>query len=181
MPWKLNIDDGFVTIMEKYERGIGMKFVDIIINNGWVVGIGTGIIVYIITSIITNKFSKKGRIEKANRVVLDRLRAYIVNNGVPSIIVFNAVKNTIADEHKVLANELLDMKKICEYLIAEIIGNTYIPTENQKNGVEILERWISENESEILGGENNKFTRKYEIIAAVISVLVGMITGMISK
>lgn len=156
-----------------------MNLFELIINNAWVVGIGTGVIVYLLTSVITNKFSRKGRIAKANKIIINTLRGYIVNNGVPSETVFNAIKNVMASEYKVTSKELLETKELCECLIAEIIGNTYIPTDNQKSSIEVLEKWIEQNgvdkkttNSYEIPGRFFELTNILEVILAIISVIL---------
>ena len=105
-----------------------------ILSNAWVVSIISGIIVFFLTNtiiMIQNKRKHKKQINDANTMVLNRLRGYVVDNGLPQKDIINAVKSSTAREYDIRFNELLGIKELCEELITDIIGNTYISNENK--------------------------------------------------
>ena len=93
------------------------------LSNSWVVSIASGIIVFILTNLfinIKNKRKYKKQIYDANIMILNHLRRYVVDNGLPKTEVIEAVKSSIAREYAVKCEELLNVKSICEELVKDI-------------------------------------------------------------
>lgn len=118
------------------------------LSNAWVVSIISGIIVFFLTNaiiIFQNRRKHKKQINDANTTILNRLRGYVVDNGLPQREVINAVKSSTAREYNVKYDELLKIKEFCEELITDIIGNIYISNENKVKYIDMLQDYLKEN------------------------------------
>lgn len=165
-----------------------------ILNNAWVTGIGTGLISSIIVYFLTNFLLKKNgekeywdRVNKANIEFINYLRSYVLNNGVPSEVIFEAVRDALVREYGVKENHLYCNSEICEEFVIEIIGNTYVPNDNKiillKKLEDYLEQSKKENESIEVSSEKNielseKFVNTISFISAIITI-VSFILGTI--
>ena len=117
------------------------------LSNSWVVSIISGIIVFIITSLFMgfqDKRHNKKKVSDANIMILNHLRSYVVDNGLPEIEIVDALKNSIAREYDVKYEELLSTKFVCEDLVKDILGNNYISNDNQKKYITMLYNYINQ-------------------------------------
>lgn len=117
------------------------------LSNSWVVSIISGILVFFITNsviMLQNRRKHKKQINDANTMVLNRLRGYVVDNGLPQNEVINAVKASTGREYNVKYNELLKTNEFCEELITDIIGNIYISNDNKVKYINNLQEYLSE-------------------------------------
>lgn len=82
------------------------------LSNSWVVSIISGILVFFITNaliLLQNRRKHKKQIKDANSMVLNHLRGYVVDNGLPDNKIINAVKASIAREYDIKYEELLSI------------------------------------------------------------------------
>ena len=117
------------------------------LSNSWVVSIISGIIVFFLTNAIImlqNRRKHKKQISDANLKVLNRLRGYVVDNGLPPKEIINAIKASTAREHDIKFEELLCIKEICEELITDIISNIYISNDNKIRYLDMLQNYLKE-------------------------------------
>lgn len=105
-------------------------------QNQWVVGIGAGIVSGFIVFFVSKLFlRRKDRsehmklIEIANTELLNSLKPYVAEKGLPEYGIVNAVIISVAREYKVKMEELFSIRVICEELIREIIGNAYVSSD----------------------------------------------------
>lgn len=115
------------------------------LSNSWVVSIISGIIVFVITNaviLLQNKRKHKKQIKDANLMILNRLRGYVVDNGLPQREIVNAIKSSIAREYDIKYEELLSIRELCEDLITDIIGNIYISNDNKVKYINILQEYL---------------------------------------
>lgn len=155
------------------------------LSNSWVVSIISGILVFFVTNffvILKSKRESRKQIYDANTRVLNHIRGYVVDNGLPSQIIIESVKKSIAREYNIKYNDLLSTKELCEELIKDIIGNIYISNDNRKIYINMLEEYLIQNngiddsEDEDI---NKKYdTRTYEYISTVISIIAGLISAL---
>lgn len=120
------------------------------LSNSWVVSILSGILVFFITNsviMLQNRRKHKKQINDANNAILNRLRGYVVDNGLPQNEVINAVKASTSREYNVKYNELLKTNEFCEELITDIIGNIYISNDNKVKYIDILQKYLSEKDN----------------------------------
>lgn len=118
------------------------------LSNSWVVSIISGIIVFFLTNaiiMIQNRRKHQKQISDANTMALNRLRGYVVDNGLPPKEIINAIKSSTSREHDIKFEELLSVEEICEELITDIISNIYISNENKIRYVNMLQNYLKEN------------------------------------
>lgn len=154
-------------------------------TNEWTISIISGILVFLITNTFINfqdKKHKRKQIFDANTMLLNHLRGYVVDNGIPPREIINAVKASIAREYNIKYDELLSIKSICEELVKDIIGNTYISNDSQKKYIDMLQNYLKQNDE--LENENKPLPtslsksekRVYERISIIISIIASIAT-----
>ncbi len=118
------------------------------LSNAWVVSIISGILVFFITNsiiMLQNRRKHKKQIKDANIMILNRLRGYVVDNGLPPKEIINAVKSSTAREYNIKPEDLLSIKEFCEELITDIVGNIYISNDNKVKYINILHDYLKQN------------------------------------
>lgn len=118
------------------------------LSNSWVVSIISGLIVFLFTNAIImlqNRRKHKKQIKEANLMVLNRIRGYVVDNGLPKKEIIEAVKASTSREYGTKYNELLSIREFCEELITDIIGNIYISNDNKVKYLNTLQEYLQEN------------------------------------
>lgn len=173
-----------------------------LLSNSWVVSIISGILVFFITNAIImlqNKRKHKKQIKDANSMVLNRIRGYVVDNGLPQKEVIEAVKSATSREYEIKYNELLSIREFCEELIADIIGNTYISNDNKVKYLNTLQEYLKENlkesdKSHEQSSENNNtlhkikkirrknyyIKQKYSVGSSIAEIILPMIISVVT-
>lgn len=161
------------------------------LSNSWVVSIISGVIVFFLTNafiMLQNRRKYKKQIKDANIMILNRIRGYVVDNGLPQKEVIKAVKSSTSREYNVKYDELLSIREFCEELITDIIGNIYISNDNKVKYINTLQEYLQNNlnESTNLNErnlENNNNHKEIEIEIGMnrrISSLVNMILPILA-
>lgn len=126
-----------------------MELIKNIMNNQWVVNIGTGMVVYIITTIISkvilNKATdneKQKQIQKANNEIIRILKPYVVEKNILTEIIINSVKKSVAREYNLLPEEIYSVKDICEELTREILQSAYVDNQTKTEYISYLNNVI---------------------------------------
>lgn len=157
-------------------------------QNAWVIGIAggtiSGIIVYYITVYVLDRKKKhdlRRNITYANNAVLDILRPYIANSGLPDKKELEAIINSISRQYGVKCCQMNPITVFYEDLVVEFIGNLYIPDEVKKKNIEkLLENIdILKNEEAIKSEQEQKQTVKGKTVQ-IIGVLVGTLSATLS-
>ena len=155
------------------------------LSNSWVVSIVSGILVFIFTNLfinVKNRSQSKKQINDANVNVLNYIRGYVVDNGLPNQKIIEAVKKSVAREYNIKYVDLLSIRELCEELVKDIIGNIYISNESRKKYITMLEDYLEQNKNiDDKNNENNieKYGGKtYEYLSIVISLIAGTITAI---
>ncbi|MEX6587139.1 hypothetical protein [Paraclostridium bifermentans] len=119
------------------------------LENPWVVGIGGGIISGIIVFYISNWMMNKKdsneyirKIELANDEVINMLKPYIADVGLPNGKVLDSIISSVARKYKIEINKMFTVKIICEELIREIISNVYVSNDKKNEYTEQLSEHI---------------------------------------
>ena len=109
-----------------------------IFQNTWFVGISTGIISGILVFFLTKwMMDKKGKTEyykqvkNANHTVINSLKPYIADQGLPTIDIFEALISSLAREFGVDEKDMYSVGSYCEELIREIISDVYVSNEKK--------------------------------------------------
>ena len=153
------------------------------LSNSWVVSIISGILVFFVTNffvIVKSKRESRKQIYDANTMVLNHIRGYVVDNGLPSQKAIEAVKSSVAREYNIKFTDLLSTKELCEELVKDIIGNIYISNDNKKTYINMLEKYLEQNEDineldeKSINEEYNGGTPEY--IPTVISIIASIFT-----
>ena len=109
-----------MTVIIKKMRCIKVKE---FFSNAWVVSIVSGIIVFIITNafiMFQDKKHNKKQVFDANVMILNHLRSYVVDNGLPQVEIIEALKYSIAREYNIRYEELLTTTSVCEDLTKDL-------------------------------------------------------------
>lgn len=162
-------------------------FIDFM-QNAWVIGIAggtiSGIIVYYITIYVLDRKKRsdyKRDITYANNAVLDVLRPYIANSGLPSKKELEVIINSISRQYGVKSNEMYSLTAFYEDLVLEFIGNLYIPDEVKKKNIENLLENINTMTNETSNkSEQEQVQTKKEKTVQIIGVLVGTLSAIVS-
>lgn len=157
------------------------------LSNSWVVSIISGIIVFVLTNIfidIKNRSKYKKQIYDANIMILNHLRGYVVDNGLPKVEIIEAVKSSIAREYIVKSDDLLCVKSICEELVKDIIGNTYISNDNKKKYIEMLQNYLTTNidikSNDDKKNYKNTITTKIDFSTSILAATITAIATICS-
>lgn len=107
-----------------------------IFENPWIVNIGTGIIVALITEfgskLISNKVNEK-EIKKANEEIIKVLKPYVVENNFLSHPLLTSIRWSVAKKFDCKIDELYKEYEICDELIREVLDEPFISSENKDN------------------------------------------------
>lgn len=155
-------------------------------QNTWVIGIVggiiSGIIVYYITIYVLDRKKKsdhKRDITYANNAVLDILRPYIANSGLPSKKELEIIINSISRHYGVKNDEMYSITSFYEDLVLEFIGNMYIPNEMKKENIEKLLENIDTLKNETAIKSEQEQTTKEKTIQ-IIGALFGTFSAIVS-
>lgn len=134
------------------------------LQNAWVVGIGggiiSGIIVFFVTKYIADRKDNSGylkTIDLANKEVINMLKPYISDKGLPDVNILNSILSATSRKYKIKVNEMQSISTICEELICEIISNIYVSNDKKEEYMNELEGYKSKLSA------NNKKSDKEEL------------------
>lgn len=120
-----------------------------LLQNEWVIGIGTGtisgIILFYVSQWLVNRGENKEHIRQvnsANKEVINLLTPYIADKGLPEEDIISAIINSVARKYNIRDNEMYSIDFFCEELISSIIGNVYISNEQKEIYTKELAQYI---------------------------------------
>jgi hypothetical protein len=160
-----------------------------LLNNGWVVGIGGGVLSGLIVAWLTRTlFSKKDlrelaiNISAANKEILYAIRPEISENSLPSAEVIDALKNATARKYKIEPERLHGITQIVEELIKEIMDSSFISSTAKKEYCESLKTLIPEipEETELQAEDRDVFVARVEYkekMTSLLSMTLGTIAA----
>lgn len=174
------------------------------LSNSWVVSIISGIIVFLLTNtivMIQNKRKYNKKIKDANLTVLNRLRGYIVDNGLPKDEIIEAIKHSVIREYNIKYNNILTTIALYEELVTDIIGNIYISNENKIKYINMLQEYLEKNSKQNINSNSTdlhdkcnaieieiepninshkEINFKYELIISIIPAIITIISIYLS-
>lgn len=128
--------------------------IESLLNNGWVVGIGGGILSGLIVAWLTRVlFSKRDqrelamKIHSANQEILYAIRPEISEQSLPSIQVIDALRSATARKYHIDRDRLHDVPHIVEDLIKEIMDSSFVSSAAKREYCEDLKLLINETAS----------------------------------
>ena len=115
------------------------------LNNGWVTGIGGGILSGFIVYFVTKRFfSQKDnseylrRVESVNREIVTTLKADISEGDIPDLVVFEALINATCRKYNVISTDVYRPHQIAEDLIKEVMDSSFISSDSKQKYCESL-------------------------------------------
>jgi hypothetical protein len=163
---------------------------DELLNNGWVIGIGGGILSGLIVAWLTRTlFSKKDlrelavNISSANREVLYAIRPEISENSLPTVEIIESLRNATARKYKVEPERLHGITEIVEELIKEIMDSSFISSSAKKSYCESLKTLTPKKTSELetLSENREVFVARIEYkerMTSLLSLTLGTIAAL---
>lgn len=116
-----------------------------ILKNSWFVGISTGIISGILVFFFTKWImEKRGKMEyfkqvdNANKNVIEALKPYVAEKGLPNVKIFKALITATARSFSVDSKDMFSVSIYCEELIREIIKDVYVSNEKKQEYTDAL-------------------------------------------
>ena len=120
-----------------------------ILKNSWFVGISTGLISGILVFFFTKWImDKRGKVEyfkqvdNANQNVIEALKPYVAENGLPDIEIFKALIMATARSFGVDSKDMFSVSIYCEELIREIIRDVYVSNVKKQEYTNALARYM---------------------------------------
>lgn len=154
-------------------------------KENWAIGIITGIISGIIVYFITSKILVRGRnnayrarVSAANRAVLDMLRPYIANSGIPNKTVIGAAIASISRQYEIPRKDMSNISNFYEDLICEFVANLYIPREVKEQNIEQLVQRVLEPEEDITGNDRDIDPKKKKLSLELVSVVASSLSAL---
>lgn len=155
-----------------------------LLQNNWVISIVCSLIATFIAFIfsqIRKVFKREKQKNNANQFVVNQLRAFIVNGGMPNEELIKTLIRCTARKFKVKENDLLAPVDFLEEIEAEIVGNVYLTIDSQSEYICNISNLISEQAS-----ENTEYTpivqpwivRALPFIAIFFTALAIIISGL---
>jgi len=103
------------------------------LNNGWVVGIGGGILSGVFVAWITHLFLQRGvnkeygeKVASGNRDVIYAVRPGISEGHIPTSVVLEALIHATARRHGIAASDMYGAREIAEELIKEVMDTSFL-------------------------------------------------------
>ncbi|WP_323847032.1 hypothetical protein [Microbulbifer magnicolonia] len=161
-----------------------------LLNNGWVVGVGGGVLSGLIVAWLTRTlFSKKDQRElaisigTANKEILYAIRPEISENSLPSTEVIEALRNATARKYKVEVERLHGTAQIVEDLIKEIMDSSFISSSSKKGYCEALSTLIQKETKELQADiiDREAFVARVEYkekMTSLLSMTLGTIVAL---
>ena len=159
-------------------------------KNAWFIGIVTGILsglfVFLITNVVFENKRKREyslNVQEANKEIINNLKSYIAEQGIPSFNVIKALISSTSRKYDVSANDLLTPIQICEDLIREIMADVYVSSDKKReytDKVVEFKNGVLDKPSNIIDARINEkaLNYKYEFIEKHIRVLCILLSGL---
>lgn len=125
-----------------------MESILVFFSNNWIVGILSGILSGLGTQFILSRFNNYRKLKQmleANKVLIEILKPYIAEKGLPSKSVVKSLIESIARKYNIKRENMYSIDDICEELIREVMEDIYLPIENKYEYTEQLQIYKNNN------------------------------------
>ena len=119
-----------------------MESILVFFSNNWIIGILSGILSGLGTQFILSRFNNYRKLKQmleANKVLIEILKPYIAEKGLPSKSVIKSLIESIARKYNIKRENMYSIDDICEELIREVMEDIYLPIENKYEYIEQLQ------------------------------------------
>ena len=159
------------------------------LDNPWVIGILSGIIVAVITPVLFSRRDRKELAQKvvmANQEILFAIRPEISEGNIPEQKVLDSLMSATAKKYNLELAVLMSKEELADELIKQIMDSSFISSQSKKDFCDkILEIKKAEKEvmaeteksSRLAGQRGDGYRRRF---LAMISVSFGLVTAYLT-
>lgn len=148
-------------------------------TNPWVTGIGGGIISSLIVFFVTKYFFKKKenreyvqKIKLANNEILYAIRPLIIDHKTPLRESFSSLRVSVSNKYGVKLDDLYNNISLSNDLIAEILENPFLTSEQKEDFCQLILQFKKEDESNLV--EIIYLRKKIQVDSRFTSIILSL-------
>lgn len=162
-------------------------YMDDLIANPWIVGIGGGVISSLIVFFITKFFlSKKENKEYEQKVrlatneVVYAVRPLVIDKAIPANDVLAALRSAIAVKYGVKVSDVIGIKQLVSMLVLEILSNSFLNSSQKNEYCNLLMTMKDEPKQTPSNDVHKRKSERNLYISMMLSLLCfGMVLGSV--
>lgn len=162
-------------------------YMDDLIANPWIVGIGGGVISSLIVFFITKFFlSKKEnkeydqKVRLATNEVVYAVRPLVIDKAIPSNDVLAALRSAIAVKYGVKVSDVIGIKQLVSILVLEILSNSFLNSSQKNEYCNLLMTMKDEPKQTPSNDVHKRKSERNLYISMMLSLLCfGMVLGSV--
>lgn len=162
-------------------------YMDDLIANPWIVGIGGGVISSLIVFFITKFFlSKKENKEYEQKVwlatneVVYAVRPLVIDKAIPANDVLAALRSAIAVKYGVKVSDVIGIKQLVSILVLEILSNSFLNSSQKNEYCNLLMTMKDEPKQTPSNDVHKRKSERNLYISMMLSLLCfGMVLGSV--
>ena len=162
-------------------------YMDDLIANPWIVGIGGGVISSLIVFFITKFFlSKKENKEYEQKVrlatneVVYAVRPLVIDKAIPANGVLAALRSAIAVKYGVKVSDVIGIKQLVSILVLEILSNSFLNSSQKNEYCNLLMTMKDEPKQTPSNDVHKRKSERNLYISMMLSLLCfGMVLGSV--
>lgn len=162
-------------------------YMDDLIANPWIVGIGGGVISSLIVFFITKFFlSKKEnkeydqKVRLATNEVVYAVRPLVIDKAIPANDVLAALRSAIAVKYGVKVSDVIGIKQLVSILVLEILSNSFLNSSQKNEYCNLLMTMKDEPKQTPSNDVHKRKSERNLYISMMLSLLCfGMVLGSV--